>query len=75
MDEITVTTIGDVGANFWLSGFCEICFHWGDLDRDQLPEELELERLKAKLRCSKCGHLDVLLHRGWDAGGFHVGYG
>ena len=75
MNEIIVATIGDLGAKFWLSAFCEACFHWGDLNGEQLPDELELEQLKAKLRCSKCGNRNVLLYRGWDAGGFHVGYG
>ena len=75
MDEITVTTIGDLGPKFWLSAFCEARFHWGDLNREQLPDALELEQVKVKLRYSKCGNRNVLLYRGWDAGGFHVGYG
>ena len=46
MNEIIVTTIGDMGTKFWLSAFCETCFHWGDLNREQLPDELSSSSLR-----------------------------
>ena len=73
-NSLTVTTVADLSPNFWLSAFCETCLHWGDLDRERLPPDTNLDHLRRRLRCSKCGNREVLLYRGWDAGGFEVGY-
>ncbi|MFT5391742.1 MAG: hypothetical protein ACI8PT_001937 [Gammaproteobacteria bacterium] len=70
----TATTLAELGGKFWLAGYCEKCFHSADIAHTSLPPSTVLEALKRRLRCSQCGSRQVLLYRGWEAGGFHVGY-
>ena len=45
------------------------------VDWARFPPEMEIEALRARMRCTQCGARAVLLYRGWDVGGFAVGYG
>ena len=74
MSSITIHTLGDLGPNFWLGASCESCFHFADIDRHELARRMGsdavLDDIRRKLRCRQCGSREVLLYRGWDAGGF-----
>ena len=73
--EVVVRTLADLSPNVWLAPCCERCFHMGDaLVREAFPAVTEIEALRKRLRCSKCGSKDVLLYRGWDVGGFSAAY-
>ena len=72
MPAVEIRTLRDLGHNFWLGASCGKCHRWRDLDRatlvSQLGEDITLDDLRRRLRCSVCGARDALLYRGWTCG-------
>jgi hypothetical protein len=69
---IAVEAIGDLGERGQLYAYCDACRHSVRLDLDGLRErygaQLSLKRLRAKLRCSRCGGRSVETFHVWDNG-------
>jgi hypothetical protein len=69
---VTISTLGDLGERSELYAYCGSCHHSRRLDLAELREryglDLSLRRLRARLRCSRCGGRSVETFHVWDAG-------
>jgi DNA-directed RNA polymerase subunit RPC12/RpoP len=69
---VAIRTIGDLGERNQLYAHCQRCRHRRQLDLAALRErhgpDLSLTRLRARLRCSRCGARSVETRHVWDAG-------
>jgi hypothetical protein len=69
---VSIQTLGDLGERTQLFAYCSRCRHSSELDLSALRErhgvQLSLKRLRARLRCSRCGARSVETMHVWDVG-------
>jgi hypothetical protein len=69
---VAIRTLGDLGERTQLFAYCSRCRHSSELDLSALRErhgvQLSLKRLRARLRCSRCGARSVETMHVWDVG-------
>jgi hypothetical protein len=59
---------------FTIFAWCDACGHSGTFDRARVPEDIRMQTLHEKLRCSACGSRHVSIRIAYTgAGGFHYG--
>jgi hypothetical protein len=68
-------TLADFPADaFTIFVWCDACGHNGTFDRARVSEDIRMQTLHDKLRCSSCGSCHVSIRIAFTgAGGFHYG--
>ena len=78
MAALTVRTLADLDTDFELHADCQQCFRTHKLDRDGLERRLghhvELDWIRDRLRCRRCGGRNVHLMKIY-AGAGEFSYG
>jgi len=66
-------TLADFPADaFTIFVWCDACGHNGTFDRARVSEDIRMQTLHDKLRCSSCGSCHVSIRIAYTgAGGFH----
>lgn len=77
---VPVRTLAELGPRFFLTPYCPAYYRSGErLDYARMVErhgpEVELEALRRRLRCRRCGYRDCHLYRGSDASWSRYGDG
>jgi hypothetical protein len=68
-------TLADFPADsFTIFASCVACGHHGTFDRTNVPEDIRMQTLHEKLRCSACGSRHISIRIAYTgAGGYHYG--
>ena len=69
---VSTGALGDLGERDQLYAYCNACRHSGQLDlaalREHYGAQLSFKRLRARLRCSRCGARSVETMHVWNVG-------
>jgi hypothetical protein len=68
---VAIRALGDLGECDHMYAYCNRCRHSSQLDLEALRERygnVTLKRLRARLRCSRCGARSVEMFHVWGAG-------
>ncbi len=69
---VAIRALGDLAERSQLYAYCAACRHSSQLDlaglRERHGSDLSLRKLRARLRCSRCGAHSVDVMHVWDAG-------
>ena len=69
---VAIRTLGDLGERDQLYAYCRTCRHSSLLDlaalRQHYGAQFSLTRLRARLRCSRCGARSADAFHVWDVG-------
>jgi hypothetical protein len=69
---VAIRALGDLGERDQLYAYCNTCRHSSQLDlaalREHYGARLSFKRLRAQLRCSRCGERSAQTFHVWNAG-------